>query len=155
MKKMYIPLLVLFTFLWISACGGSTKGVINAENNKVEKNETLKAGEFYQYEIVLEDKMNAISIEGEWRVLDGGDRKAKVFVMDEENFLKFDKGEQFKNYYSSGEKITDNFKIRLVNKYKTTKTLYYLIFDNPSEDDDKKVEFKLMMDYEWGEGTKE
>lgn len=155
MKKMYFPLLVLFTFLWISACGGSTKGVINAENNKVEKNETLKAGEFYQYEIVLEDKMNAISIEGEWRVLDGGDRKAKVFVMDEENFLNFEKDQAYKTYYSSGEKITDNFKIRLVNKYKTAKTLYYLIFDNPSEDDNKKVEFKLMMDYEWGEGTKE
>lgn len=151
---MYLSLLVLLAVLWISACGGSTKGVINAENNKVEKNETLKAGEFYQYEIVIEDKMNAISVEGEWRVLDGGDRKANVFVMDEENFLKFDKGEQFKNYYSSGEKITDNFKIRLVGKYKTAKTLYYLIFDNPSEEDDKKVEFKLLMDYEWGEGTR-
>jgi len=154
MKKMYVSVLVLTAVLWISACGSSTKGVINAENNKVEKKETLKAGEFYQYEIVLEDKMNSISVEGEWRVLDGGDRTAKVFVMDEENFLKFEKDEAYKTYYTSGEKITDNFKIRLVNKYKTAKTLYYLIIDNPSENDDKKVEFKLLMDYEWGEGTR-
>lgn len=155
MKKIYISFLVLFAVILFSACAGSKTGVINAKNNKVEKNETLKAGEFYQYEIVLEDKMNAISVEGEWRVLDGGDRKAKVFVMDEENFLKFEKDQAYKTYYSSGEKISDNFKIRLVGKYKTAKTLYYLIFDNPSEDDDKKVEFKLLMDYEWGEGTRE
>jgi hypothetical protein len=135
------------------ACGGG-KQTITAENNKVSKNETLKAGEYYQFEIVLEDKMNAISIEGEWRVNDGGDRKAKVFVMDEENFLKFNDGESFKSYYDSGEKINDNFKIRLVNQYKSKKTLYYLVFDNPSEEDDKKIEFKLLMDYEWGEGTR-
>lgn len=137
----------------VLACGGG-KQMITAENNKVSKNETLKAGEYYQFEIVLEDKMNAISIEGEWRVNDGGDRKAKVFVMDEENFLKFNDGESFKSYYDSGEKINDNFKIRLVNQYKSKKTLYYLVFDNPSEEDDKKIEFKLLMDYEWGEGTR-
>jgi len=138
--------------VWM-ACGGG-KEMITAENNKVKKNETLKAGEYYQFEIVLEDKMNAISVEGEWRVTDGGDRKAKVFVMDEENFLKWDKEESFKSYYDSGEKINDNFKIRLVNQYKSTKTLFYLVFSNPSEDDDKKIEFNLLMDYEWGEGTK-
>lgn len=154
MKNNFISLLAFIAVTMISSCGSSTKGVINAENNKVEKKETLKAGEFYQFEIVLEDKMNAISVEGEWRVLDGGDRKAKVFVMDEENFLKFQNDQAYKTYYSSGEKITDNFKIRLANKYKTAKTLYYLIFDNPSDEDNKKVEFKLLMNYEWGEGTR-
>ncbi len=150
-----IRILALFALFiaWVGCSGG--KETITAKNNTVDKKETLKAGEFYQFEIILEDKMNAISIEGEWRVSDGGDRKAKVFVMDEENFLQWDKDESFKSYYDSGLKINDNFKIRLVNQYKSKKTLYYLVFDNPSEDDDKKIEFKLFMDYEWGEGTRE
>lgn len=140
-------------FLFVLSCG-TGKEVITAKNNKVEKNTTIKAGEFYQFEIVLEDKMAAIALAGEWRVNDGGDRKAKVFVMDEENFLKFEKGETFKDYYESGEKINDTFKIRLLNQYRSAKTLYYLVFDNPSEEDDKKIDFKLFMEYEWGEGTK-
>lgn len=150
MKNLWM---ILASAILLAGCGGG-KQMITAKNNKVNKTETLKAGEYYQFEIVLEDKMNAISVEGEWRVLDGGDRKAKVYVMDEENFLKFDKEEAFKKYYESGEKINDNFKIRLLNQYKSSKTLYYLVFENPSEDDDKKIEFKLNMDYEWGEGTK-
>ncbi len=152
MKTLQFFLLIGASAIVLS-CGGG-KQMITAENNKVNKKETLKAGEYYQFEIVLEDKMNAIAIEGEWRVNDGGDRKAKVFVMDEENYLKFNEGEKFKSYYDSGAKINDNFKIRLVNQYRSKKTLYYLIFDNPSEDDDKEIEFKLTMDYEWGEGTR-
>lgn len=147
----------LFWVLAVALVGlscGASKETITAKKNKVEKSTTLRAGEYYQFEIVLEDKMAAISLEGEWRVTDGGDRKASVFVVDEENFLKFDKGEGFKNYYASGEKINDTFKIRLANQYKSSKTLYYLVFDNPSDEEDKKIEFNLLMDYEWGEGTK-
>lgn len=140
-------------FLLVLSCGAG-KETITAKNSKVEKNTTIKAGEYYQFEMVLEDKMAAIALDGEWRVNDGGDRKAKVFVMDEENFLKFEKGEAFKDYYASGEKINDVFKIRLLNQYRSAKTLYYLVFDNPSDEDDKKIDFKLLMEYEWGEGSK-
>jgi len=154
MIKLLSGVLVMAGMALFISCGGASKEVINAKNSTVDKNETLKGGEFYQFEIQLEDQMTAIGVDGEWRVNDGGDRKAKVFVMDEENFLKYDKDEAFKSYYDSGEKIHDNFKIRLTNQYKSKKTLYYLVFDNPSEEDDKKIEFHLQLVYEWGEGTR-
>ncbi len=137
----------------VISCGPS-KEVISAKNSEVHKNEKIKAGEYYQFEIILEDNMNAISLEGDWRVSEGGDRKANVFIMDEENFLKFEKEEAYKTLYASGDKINHNFKIRLLNQYKSAKTLYYLVFDNPSTEDDIKVEFNLKMDFEYGEGTK-
>jgi hypothetical protein len=155
MKNHFLLVGLLAAVVFMSLSCGSTKGTINAKNSHVEKKVTIKAEEYYEYEIVLEDKMTAIGLSGEWRVNDGGDRKAKVFVMDEENFLKFKNNGQFKSYYDSGEKITHNFQIRLTNLYKSAKTLYYLILDNPSKEDDKKVEFKLDMDFEWGQGTRE
>lgn len=154
MKKMCLVFMFSFAALMLVVSCGPSKEMITAEKNTVKKTETIKAGEFYQFEIVLEDNMKAVSLEGNWRVLEGGDRKAKVFVMDEENFLKFDKEEPFKSYYDSGLKINHDFKIRLLNQYKSQKTLYYLIFDNPSEEDNIKIEFNLKMDFEWGEGTK-
>jgi len=155
MKKLISAIFLIAGSVLFLSCGGASKEVINAKNSTVDKNETLKGGEYYQFEIQLEDKMTAIGVDGEWRVNDGGDRKAKVFVLDEENFLKFDKGDSFKSSYDSGEKIHDNFKIRLLNQFKSKKTLYYLVFDNPSEQDDKKIEFHLQLVYEWGEGTRD
>lgn len=140
-------------FIVVSLSCGSTKGVLDAKHTTIEKNEELEAGEYYQYEIVVEDRMNAIGINGEWRV-SGGDRKAQLFVMDEENFLKFKEDHAYKTQFSSGEKTNDNFKIRLAKQYKAKKTLYYLIFENTS-DDDKKIELKLELDYEWGEGSRD
>jgi hypothetical protein len=155
MKNKLFTGCLLALSLFMSLSCGSTKGTINAKNSHVEKNVTIKAEEYYEYEIVLEDKMLAIGLAGEWRVNDGGDRKAKVFVMDEENFLKFKGNSAFKSYYDSGEKITHNFQIRLTNLYKSKKTLYYLILENPSKEDDKKIEFKLDMDFEWGAGSRD
>ncbi len=154
MKALLFMALLIFTAVTLTVSCGPSKEMITAEKNTVKKTETIKAGEFYQFEIVLEDNMKAVALEGDWRVLDGGDRKANVFVLDEENFLKFDAEESFKNYYESGLKINHDFKIRLLNQYKSKKTLYYLVFDNPSDEDDKKIEFNLKMDFEWGEGTK-
>ncbi len=147
-------LLAALVSIWLVACGGS-KAVMNKDITHVDKKETLKKGEYYQFEITLEDKMSAIAVAGEWRVSEGGDRTVSVFVMDEENFLKFEKDQPFKKQYESGAKINDTFKIRLLNQFRSEKTMYYLVFDNPSEDDDKKIEFKLDLDYEWSEGTKE
>jgi hypothetical protein len=155
MKIKYFIAGLMTLSLFMSLSCGSTKGTINAKNNHVEKNVTIKPEEYYEYEIVLEDKMTAVGLSGEWRVNDGGDRKAKVFVMDEENFLKFKNNEAFKSYYDSGEKITHNFQIRLTSLYKSKKTLYYLILDNPSKEDEKKIEFKLDMDFEMGAGTRD
>ncbi len=153
--KSTIGFVLLFAAaVMITAACGPSKEMITAEKNTVKKTETIKAGEFYQFEIILEDNMNAISLDGDWRVMDGGDRKAKVFIMDEENFLKFDKDEAFKTYYDSGLKINHDFKVRLLNQYKSKKKLYYLVFDNPSDENDKKIEFNLKMGFEWGEGTK-
>lgn len=154
MKSLGCIAMMMVTAMMLAVSCGPSKEMITAEKNTVKKTETIKAGEFYQFEIVLEDKMTAVSLEGDWRVLDGGDRKAKVFILDEENFLKFDQEEAFKNYYDSGLKINHDFKVRLLNQYKSKKTLYYLVFDNPSDEDDKKIEFNLKMDFEWGEGTK-
>jgi hypothetical protein len=154
MKK-YLGLFILSLagIAMVLSCGPS-KEVISAKNSEVHKSEKIKAGEYYQFEILLEDNMNAIALEGDWRVSEGGDRKAKVFIMDEENFLKFEKEEAYKSLYTSGDKINHDFKIRLLNQYKSAKTLYYLVFDNPSEDEDIKIDFNLKMDFEFGEGTK-
>ena len=133
---------------------GSNKAVMNSKITHVEKKETLGKGEYYQFEITLEDKMEAIEVDGEWRVEDGGDRKARVMVLDEENFLKFKEEEPYKTQYDSGEKIQHTFKIRLLNQFRAQKTLYYLIVDNPSEEDKKEVSFRLDLNYEWGAGSR-
>ncbi len=150
MKK--IILLSLLSAMALSC--GSSMGALNKDKTHVDKKETLKKGEYFPFEITLEDKMASIEVSGEWRVNDGGDRKANVFVLDEENYLKYEKDEACKKQYESGAKINDNFKIRLLNQYKSAKTIYYLIFENPSEDDEKEIEFKLDLDYEWGAGTR-
>ncbi len=155
MKNQFLISCILIASLAVCLSCGSTKGTITAKNSHVEKKVTIKPEEYYEYKIVLEDKMAAIGLAGEWRVNDGGDRKAKVFVMDEENFLKFKNDEQYKTYYDSGEKITHNFQIRLTGLYKTAKTFYYLILENPSKDHDKEIGFKLDMDFEWGAGSRE